>query len=63
MRDQFAFYRKVRQAAFEVQSRHHGDAHLYAASLAEEAKSAGDGDDYRFWSAVAASLTPRMAAS
>lgn len=54
------FYRRVSQIAFELEERHGSNAHLPAAKLAARAQAEDDEEDDRLWSAVEATLRPRV---
>jgi hypothetical protein len=50
---------QVSREGHELARCHGRMAHIFAASLADKAESAGDVKAARFWRAVARSLTPR----
>ena len=62
MSSDFDFYRRVSQIAFEFEERHGSNAHLHAAKLAAQAQAQAqyDEEDDRLWSAVEATLRPRV---
>lgn len=57
--DDFNFYREVSQTAHELKATQEQAALYYATKQAEDALAEGRLEDHRFWTAVAATMTPR----
>ncbi len=53
-------YREVSRTVHQLVLDHGVSAHLYASRLANEAEAEGMTDEAAFWSAVAASVAPRI---